>query len=183
MEQIKEVNLVDNKKLLMRLNILSIPILIVFLWVFSEIAKLKIVSRQEMSFFIVLLLFFILILVHELIHGFFFKVFNPKGNVKFGYKRGLFYATSPGSYYGKWQFNLIALAPFVLISVALMGSYFLNWLSVDGFVWLASLHGSACIGDFYYSYLLIKAPKDVKIEDTEKGINFYQLTNGKGVTG
>ena len=63
--------------------------------------------------------YFILIIIHELIHGAFFKLFDPKGKVKFGFKNGVAYATSPHSFYSKGKFAIILLAPFLGISVGL----------------------------------------------------------------
>ena len=114
-----------------------------------------------------------LIIFHELIHGIFFKLFNKEGKVKFGFKNGLAYATSPNSFYSRWQFLLILLAPFVLITLILWLLYAYREISPYAFVWLASFHGSACIGDFYFCYLVTKAPAHSYVEDTEQGINFY----------
>ncbi|MGX7106155.1 hypothetical protein ACWOBV_11295, partial [Globicatella sanguinis] len=36
-----------------------------------------------------------------------------------------------------------------------------------------AMHLSTCIGDFYLINQLLKAPKDVMVEDTEKGITLY----------
>jgi hypothetical protein len=35
------------------------------------------------------------------------------------------------------------------------------------------LHGAGCVGDFYFTYLILFAPENIWIEDTEQGINFY----------
>jgi len=180
MKLIKNVDIMENKKMIVWLNIATLPLLVLFLFLFglfaTRIAPFSTDLAGEFSIggmFGELVFFFLLILLHEGIHGFFFKVFNPKGKVKFGFKNGFAYATSPQSFYKKGQFAVISLSPFVLISAGLMGLFGLELLSVFSFVFLASLHAAACVGDFYFTYLLATAPKSSLVEDTETGINFY----------
>lgn len=178
---IKAVNLIENKRLILWLNLASLPLLVIFSFLFITIANLftnkKTALQGDFSF--VPFIFFIaaflgLILIHEGIHGLFFKGFNPKGNVLFGFKNGMAYATSPHSYYTKRTFSWICLAPFTLISIGLTLLYGLGLLQIILYIPLASIHASSCIGDFYFIWLLLKAPKDCLIEDTTQGINFYQ---------
>ncbi|MGX7197539.1 DUF3267 domain-containing protein [Enterococcus olivae] len=178
MKQIQSINLMEDKKLIVRLNLASLPLMVVFFILFTGVSLLKDTSTQHsfslLTSFLGLVLLFLLIIIHELIHGFFFKLFNPEGKVKFGFKNGLAYATSPHSYYSKGQFSIISLAPFVLITSSLMLVFFTtDWLSPSSFILQSSLHAAACVGDFYFIYLLLKAPKQALIEDTEQGINFY----------
>ena len=49
----------------------------------------------------------------------------------------------------------------------------LNILEPIVFIYLATFHASACVGDFYWIYLIFKAPRKAWVEDTEVGINFY----------
>lgn len=84
------------------------------------------------------------------------------------------YATSPGSFYSRRQFMIIAVSPFIIVSLLLIGAFVLNILSLFVFLFLTSIHGSGCIGDFYYVFLLLKAPKGSLIEDTPVGISFYK---------
>lgn len=177
MKLIKRVNLLDDKKLIMKLNILTIPLLVIFFALFTLLTLDRKLSEEvtiDLMYLVIAILSMAgLIIFHELIHGIFFKLFNKEGKVKFGFKNGLAYATSPNSFYSRWQFLLILLAPFVLITVILWLLYAYREISPYAFVWLASFHGSACIGDFYFCYLVTKAPAHSYVEDTEQGINFY----------
>lgn len=123
--------------------------------------------------------FVVLTIIHELIHGLFFKLFNPENKVKFGikWKQGMAFATSPGSLYNRGQMFVISLAPFVLISLVLSALFVLGWLNVVYYLLLVSAHAGACIGDFYYAYLfLIKFGKNnILVEDTEMGLRIYQV--------
>ena len=174
---LESINLMGNKKLILWLNIASIPLMIVLFLLFLIMPVMDGRAINQEFDFMSLLLFFVavfgLLIIHELIHGMCFKVFNPQGTVKFGFKNGMAYATSPNSYYTKRQFSIICLAPFILLSLGLYGLYATHLISPTSFIFLGAIHGSGCIGDFYWAYLLVKAPKDVLVEDTEVGINFY----------
>lgn len=177
MKLIKEMNLLENKKLILWLNVFSIGLIFAFLPIFGFIAG-KIAGdsggdNDVMGIILGVVSFFALIVIHELIHGLFFKLFNPKGRVKFGFKNGMAYAASPHSLYSKGRFACISLAPFVLITFSLTLLLSLGVISAFYYVMAASIHGAACVGDFYWIYLILKAPKHALVEDTDQGINFY----------
>ena len=121
MKLIKRVNLLDDKKLIMKLNILTIPLLVIFFALFTLLTLDRKLTEEvtiDLMYLVIAILSMAgLIIVHELIHGIFFKLFNKEGKVKFGFKNGLAYATSPNSFYSSGQFLLILLAPFVLITL------------------------------------------------------------------
>ena len=125
------------------------------------------------SFVLFFVIFFILIVIHELIHGLFFKVFNPEGKVQFGFKNGMAYAASPNSYYPKSRFIIICLAPFILITTVLVVLLSLGLISTSSFIFYASIHASACVGDFYWVFLLSRFKGEILVEDTEEGMNVY----------
>lgn len=184
MKKYKELNLIDNTKLIKWLNIFSIALLVPLLLIFAYIDVLiqgmeslnspSIIQQISMYHIIVLvILYFATIILHELVHGLFFKLFDRDGNVKFGFKNGLAYATSPNSLYSESKFFIIIIAPFITISLLLMLSLACSVVDSVIFVILAAFHGAACIGDFYWIYLILKEPKGIKVEDTEKGMSFY----------
>lgn len=182
MKRIRSVDLMTDKKIVKWLNIFSVFLILIFYFVFTIITKLLPVKNpvQEQSVYQLvggLVLLFVLIVVHELIHGLFFKLFSPEGKVKFGFKNGMAYATSPGSRYSRGKFAWISVAPFVLISLGLTISYVAGILPGSNYVFVAAIHGACCVGDFYWVYLILRAPKDSLIEDTEVGIDFYQLAD------
>ena len=184
MEKIYEINIMENKKIVWGLNITSFILLIPFFPLFTYLADLvteNLRNPAERGFdflFYLFPLFILLLCIHEAIHGLFFKLFCPENPVKYGFKwKSLMaYATSPGSLYNRQQFMVIALAPFVLISLALTLGLALGWLSDTLYVVLAACHAAGCVGDFYYAYLLLVkfARADIRIEDTETGIFIYQ---------
>ena len=185
MEKIYEINIMGNKKIVWGLNITSFILLIPFFPLFTYLAdlvteNLRTSAQTEFESIAYLFpLFILLICIHEAIHGLFFKLFCPENPVKYGFKwKSLMaYATSPGSLYNRKQFMVIALAPFVLISLALTFGLALGWLSAPLYIMLAAIHAAGCVGDFYYAYLLLVkfARADIRIEDTETGILIYQV--------
>ncbi|WP_019778856.1 DUF3267 domain-containing protein, partial [Streptococcus sobrinus] len=90
---------------------------------------------------------------------------------------GLFNATSPGSRYPRSQMLIIYLAPFVLTSLLLTLLLALGTLSPLAYLFLAVIHTAMCVGDFYFSYLLLwKYRKySILVEDTETGIKIFSL--------
>lgn len=66
--------------------------------------------------FLFVLAILAIVIIHELIHAFFFKLFKPKSKVKFGinWKLGAAYATCPKVTYDRWQMIVISLALFII---------------------------------------------------------------------
>lgn len=179
MELIKSINLMEDKKILKRLNIAAVVLMILFYEFFSIMSGLFITRATDISLTALEMLalgisFFLIIPIHELIHGLFFKLFNLNGKVVFGFKNGMAYATSPNSYYFKWQFFIIGIAPFIIINGSLFILYALQVIPYFFFIPLISIHSGCCVGDFYWAWLLIKAPKNSFVEDTEVGLSFYK---------
>lgn len=179
-----ELNILHNKKLAIILNLLNIPLIFIFIYFFTWVGnmlgvKFEIVEHTYLSLIYFLPVYIFLIIIHELIHGLFFKLFSLKNKVKFGFKwkQGMAYAISPGSLYNRKQMLLISLAPFMLISLALTILAGIGIFSGVFYILLSSVHAAGCIGDFYYTYLLaIKyRNQDILAEDTETGLIIYQV--------
>lgn len=103
------------------------------------------------DFMMILAIFAIFVIIHEFIHGFFFKAFSKSGKVKYGFSKGMFYAANPGVIYTKKQFIIIAITPFIinsLLFILLLGLGMHSNLILGVFI----LHTSACAGDFWYVY-------------------------------
>ncbi|HFI0273459.1 TPA: DUF3267 domain-containing protein [Streptococcus suis] len=183
-QKLYEVNIMENKKLVWGLNFLALLLVVPIGFLFAMIGVLlsrSTVAAGEFTLLSMAYLFvfyFALIIIHELIHGIFFKVFCPENPVKYGikWKSGMAYATSPGSLYNRMQMLVISLAPFVMISLGLTVVAGLGWMSMSLYLMLATLHAASCSGDFYYTYLLLIrfAKGNIAVEDTETGLIIYQ---------
>ncbi|MCI5870586.1 MAG: DUF3267 domain-containing protein, partial [Streptococcus sp.] len=106
-QKIYEVNIMENKKFVWGLNILAAVLIFPFAFVFGMIGSWLIANGSQYleltvsEVWLLFPLYILLIVVHEAIHGIFFKIFCPKNPVKYGFKwkSGMAYATSPGSLY------------------------------------------------------------------------------------
>lgn len=98
-----EVNIMENKKFVWGLNILAVALIFPFAFVFGMIGSWLIAKGSQYSelavseVWLLFPLYILLIVVHEAIHGIFFKIFCPENPVKYGFKwkSGMAYATSP----------------------------------------------------------------------------------------
>ncbi|MDE3733888.1 DUF3267 domain-containing protein [Streptococcus suis] len=175
-----EVDVRSDKKLAARLYLTTVLLAFPFFWLFGFIAsKVEFQNvTNELQFIEALFVFILLIILHEWIHGLFFKIFCPENPVKYGikWKTGMAYAISPDSLYNRFQTIVIALAPFVLITLSLTAFAMLGWLDKGAYQILVTMHAVACIGDFYYTYLLATKFKEVAVEIavTEKSLIIYQ---------
>ncbi|MBO1308603.1 DUF3267 domain-containing protein [Enterococcus sp. 669A] len=178
MEKIRSIDIMNDKKLTIRINIVAVILMIFFYIFFTGVTVFWPTGNFGQSYqlgniIFGLLLLFALIVIHELIHGLFFKLFSPTGKVKFGFKNGMAYAASPGSKYTKGKFAWISAAPFVLITSCLTAAYLLGIMPAGAYILFAATHAGACVGDFYWCLLLVKAPPKTLVEDTEVGIDLY----------
>ena len=64
--------------------------------------------------------------VHECIHGIFFKLFSPKNKVYFGAANGMIYCAIPGDVYTVYVL-ISSIAPFVIITMLFIVTLFLGW--------------------------------------------------------
>lgn len=183
MTLVKEYDLLDNKMTFISLNIISIFLFFFFLFLFTIIGTSILglnefgfsISSKDSLYFIPFFLvsFFVVICIHELIHGFFSKVFNKEATIRYGFKKGCPYATAPGAHYSRGQFTWICLAPFVLITFLLILLVSLNLISISLFVLMASMHASGCTGDFFFALILFRHPGKILVEDTNNILMIY----------
>lgn len=93
----------------------------------------------------------ILIPVHEAIHGLAYKILGaPKVNYGANLRNFYFYAVADGFVLGRSAFQFLALAPFVLISIAaIAGIAFAASVYWQWILWgVLLMHVGACAGDF-----------------------------------
>ena len=103
-------------------------------------------------------------IVHELIHGFTYRLFG--GKVKYGFK--IIYAYThevSGLPLERIKFLIVLLAPVVIIS--LMSLILPNWLG--GMIYLLNLLGS--VGDLYMAFVLCRYKNESRIIDKEYGFD------------
>ena len=126
----------------------------------------KAIFLYILRFAVLLVGSFLYIILHELTHALFMKIFGAK-KIKFGFT-GLFaYAGSEHEYFKKWPYIIIALAPVVvfgiIFAVICPFIYTSSWFWIVYFWQIQNISGAA--GDIYVSIKFLKAPKDAYIKD------------------
>ena len=118
-------------------------------------------------------------ILHEALHGIFFKIYT--GRVKFGvafHKIMLVapYATSLGSIIRRDKMIMIALAPQILTILIMLAFIYDGYSPMIkmGLVWLGAFNlGGGCM-DIYTVTQVMKEKGDIYTEDTKTGMKIYR---------
>jgi hypothetical protein len=175
-----EVDFQKNKILLVAVNAASFILFVIFYLLFYYSAFYAGIIRSDDIFYffksagylpltgsiIFLLALVFILLLHELIHGFFFYLFTGAKPV-IGFKSVYAYAGAPDWYIKKKYFQVITLAPLIIISVTgFILLFFINppYSSILFLLITANAAGSA--GDIWMSILLMRKPPETYINDS-----------------
>jgi hypothetical protein len=115
-----------------------------------------------------------ILIVHELIHGFFFWIFSRSKPV-FALRPLYAYAGAPDWYFPKRQYAITALGPLVIIGVLgllLMLLAPVSWLLTIAF--LVALNTSGAIGDIFVFIRLLKCSPTSFANDTGDVVTFFE---------
>ncbi|MCM1365387.1 MAG: DUF3267 domain-containing protein [Faecalibacterium sp.] len=184
-EKIMEFDLVRNRKEVIIVNAISIvlTVLMLAIGIFSfgseRLSEFLLTDSFEefnslvFKCVITILLCMIVIILHEMIHAAFIKLFCKDCRLKFS--RRLFYAyASSNAYFDKKSYNIIAVAPLLIIGVISLGACFLvpiEWFWVFYIVEVINVSGAA--GDIYVFAITSRMPKDILINDTGRTMGVY----------
>jgi hypothetical protein len=172
----------EKRSRVITLNILAVPLFVIFGVIFSSLAVSlgKLPSEGEFKFglsdislvFVGVLLTFVL---HELTHGLFMRIFGARPKYGILWKGMMFYATSPGYTYRRNNYVVIALAPFVVISILIVLGM---WL-LQGTLWVALLgicgviNASGAIGDMWMTMIVLRYATTAYVMDERDGIRVF----------
>ncbi len=175
-----------SKKQLLLMNLIGFVLVILSFWLFSVlIIKMRGTSALSFSFemtsitsfFIslglLLLVIFLVLLVHELIHAFFFWLFSGQKPV-IGFKGAYAYAAMPGWYFPRNQYLVIGIAPLILIDM--LGILLLALLPLTSlfFVLIALvINTSGAVGDLFILIWLLTKPAEAFAHDEIETIEFF----------
>lgn len=116
--------------------------------------------------FLLFVIMFLVCLIHELIHGFAYRVFG--GSFRLGFKGIYAYCQeTSGIMVTRTQFLIVLLMPVTIISI--IGALFPG---VMGLFYILNLFGS--IGDIYMAIYLCKLNKSIKIIDRNYGFDIIR---------
>lgn len=175
---------VKNRKFIIGLNLVGLAMLFLFGWIFfriasairPEIESLALSSVLRGSETLGLLLGLIAVLViHELVHGFFFWIFTGD-RPKFGLHILYAYAAAPGWYLPRNYFLVVGLAPFVCITlVGLLLLPFVPFRIVPVLVLSLIFNAAGSVGDFAICGWIASQPKTLMVQDFGPGMTYYRL--------
>lgn len=121
--------------------------------------------------------FTVLVPFHELLHGLAFKFYGA-GKLKYGkdLKQMMFYVTVDNFVMNRKEFSVLALMPFVVITLFLL---VLEWILPSTYIWffLSAIfwHATMCIGDFSMLAFFEKNKfmELYTFDDAEKKITYF----------
>jgi hypothetical protein len=162
------------------LQIFGLLLFFIFGLIFSflafRIGKMPVTGEITLSNIgIVVIAILLTFIVHELTHGIVMQLFGAKPKYGVLWNKLVFFATSPGYAYTRNNYVLIALAPFVLFSIAaVMGMWILNgtlWVALLGIC--GTINASGAIGDLWITVIVLHHNKESFIIDEKDGIRIY----------
>jgi hypothetical protein len=162
---IQSLNLIKDSKLLLTLSLASIGLFVgtwvglgwLFQWLRPGVTSGVVGFSFSITgipgilspFLVIIGVTLVMLIVHEAIHGIFFKVFTG-GRVKFAFKGAYAYAAAPDWYLPKKPYMVISLAPLVLMTVG--GLLALVWVPLNWItpiILLLAMNTSGAVGDLY----------------------------------
>lgn len=180
------IDLAANKTISLALNLASVGVALLTFWLlinFSNFIHPELsgtFSRGSFNltgFLLMVLLIPLNMVVHEIIHGFFFWIFTNSMPI-FSIKLSYIYTAAPDWYIPKSMYWIISLAPLLLIGLAgLMvmslcpPSFVLPALVVVGF------NTGGAVGDIWTVYKLSRSSRLSLVNDTGHGVYFYLPEN------
>ena len=176
-----QVNLKKDKRLAVLLNILALFVFVLVFYLLSIFGTLVRSGLTNLSGNVSLAALAILLgltigtlIIHELIHGFFFWMFSRSRPV-FGLRPLYAYAGAPTWFFPKRQFAIIALGPLVVIGLAgllLLLLAPLSWVLIIAF--LVALNTSGAVGDLFVFIRLLKCSPASFANDTGEVVTFFE---------
>jgi hypothetical protein len=161
-------------------NLLSVALFVVWIAVFGWLAStLGKLSSFEITFNLNVLIALagclLILVLHELVHGLAMWLFGAHPQYGVLWKQMMFYATSPGYPFSRNQYLIVALAPFVVIS--LVAALLISLLA--GSPWtllialLAAINASGAIGDQWMSAIVMRYPAGAYVMDERDGMRIF----------
>lgn len=113
-----------------------------------------------------------IIILHEIVHGLTMRLFGARPIYGVLWKGLAFYATSPGFAFRRNAYLVVALAPFVLLSLLSVLAIFL----LQGTTWVmlvvvcAVINASGAAGDLWMAGILLRYPHMAYVVDERDGM-------------
>ena len=186
--EILHLDLQQDKKTALRVNVLGIVLAIVFGVIFHLVVPVSSFFDREAglaAYFVRLLVLLAgyigYVILQELTHAAAMRFFGG-GKVRFGFTGMYACAGSETDYFDRFAYRIIALAPLAVwgvIFTLVMALVPRGWFWVAAFLQLGNISGAA--GDIYVAWKLQTVPADALIRDTGVAMWMYSAEgNGQG---
>lgn len=131
-------------------------------------------SNEFLLALLTLLGLFVMLGVHELIHGAFFRVFGATPRYGVSLEKGVAFAAADRYYLTRDAYSVVALAPLIvitLITLALMTVTSGETNRLIAFIGAANIGGS--VGDLWFFSICRRFPPDLLVRDFGEGGELY----------
>lgn len=177
------IDLIRNQKIFVVINFVGVLLFLLFGWLFVEFFrlvrpddldrmqsfKIESISSVINVFFALIFTLFAMVVVHEGAHGIFFWIFT-RSRPRYAFKGFYAYATAPGWYLPKKIYMIIAVAPFLLITLCgIVLTNFVTYSLLIPLLILLTLNASGSVGDlFVFVWLIGKPEKSLALDEGER---------------
>ena len=119
--------------------------------------------------------------LHELLHGVSFTVFGHRARYGANLSKGLLYATADNALFRRSEYIIIALAPFVAITLLAMLLMLLvpQWLAYY-VAFAAVINAGGAVGDLWMVTVVLRYPADALVRDEADGFRIYVPAGAAG---
>jgi len=180
-QQRYNLDLKENFRVALSLNLAVLFMFFVWGYFFIRIATILRPSawlgeqgfHGEVDLVHVVVIFAIMVVFHEGIHGLFFWLFT-KERPHFGFKLLYAYAAAPEWYIPRNQYIWIGLSPLVLVSI--LGVVLFPWISIDwfpGLILFLTINAAGSMGDAFIILVTLSHSKNVLIQDFGDSFTIY----------
>jgi len=169
----------EKRSRVIAINIIGVLLFVIFGLIFSSLA-ISLGKLHEFRFGLieigsVFIAVVLTLVLHELTHGLFMRIFGARPKYGFLWKGMMFFATSPGYAYQRNNYVIIALAPFVLISLlVILGIWLLQgtlWVALFGICGVINASGS--IGGMWITMIVVRYATQAYVMDERDGIRVF----------
>lgn len=176
----------SNSRAAIWMNLAAIPLLFLFGWLFTRLVTFirpynpsgsgflnffSAFSVWELGAFLLSIIF--LLILHELVHGLFFWLFT-RARPKFALKSGYAFAANPEWYMPSFQYVMVGLSPFVIIStVSIFLTRYVAFSWVSYLLVIATFNAAGSLGDLIVVGWVIFQPKTILVKDEGDFFSIY----------
>ena len=174
----------SRRSVALALNLVALPLLALFGWLFHRLAAwlrpdyaqaggLVQAMDSLVDLLILVAVYVILIVLHELIHGAFFWLFTRERPL-FAFKGLYAFAAAPDWHIPRNQYIIVGLAPLVLISAAApLLAAVIPVPMIPFLVLLAALNASGAVGDVFIVGWVLIHPANALVRDRGDVYDIY----------